>query len=186
MAGGLSITVITGVADHVEPLLSWTVTVMVKVAEGVPFANEYAWLSVVGGPDIVSVVPSPQFTVVVAMVPSGSEAEMVMMTVCPGVTVVEDRVGVTVGGLSVMVDRKSTRLNSSHRTISYAVFCLKKKKYYMPLRSSADRSNPSQRMLFFACLFPSSNAPCSCPHVSLSHPPLALAIRFSVRPSGHN
>src|SRR5437867_7794716 len=27
----------------------------------------------------------------------------------------------------VMGDRKSTRLNSSHRTISYAVFCLKKK-----------------------------------------------------------
>src|SRR5437867_6473627 len=26
------------------------------------------------------------------------------------------------------IDRKSTRLNSSHRTISYAVFCLKKKK----------------------------------------------------------
>src|SRR5207248_11682831 len=28
-------------------------------------------------------------------------------------------------------DRKSTRLNSSHRTISYAVFCLKKKKTHM-------------------------------------------------------
>src|SRR5437773_7531167 len=27
-----------------------------------------------------------------------------------------------------MTDRKSTRLNSSHITISYAVFCLKKKK----------------------------------------------------------
>src|SRR5437764_9441707 len=27
-----------------------------------------------------------------------------------------------------MTDRKSTRLNSSHRCISYAVFCLKKKK----------------------------------------------------------
>src|SRR5437667_8570452 len=26
-------------------------------------------------------------------------------------------------------DRKSTRLNSSHITISYAVFCLKKKRY---------------------------------------------------------
>src|SRR5437879_7111870 len=26
-------------------------------------------------------------------------------------------------------DRKSTRLNSSHRCISYAVFCLKKKKH---------------------------------------------------------
>src|SRR5258708_27570980 len=28
----------------------------------------------------------------------------------------------------VMSDRKSTRLNSSHQIISYAVFCLKKKK----------------------------------------------------------
>src|SRR3712207_7086609 len=28
-------------------------------------------------------------------------------------------------------DRKSTRLNSSHANISYAVFCLKKKKYYV-------------------------------------------------------
>src|SRR5437764_7351956 len=28
----------------------------------------------------------------------------------------------------VLLDRKSTRLNSSHRCISYAVFCLKKKK----------------------------------------------------------
>src|SRR5260221_2667801 len=28
------------------------------------------------------------------------------------------------------LDRKSTRLNSSHTVISYAVFCLKKKKYY--------------------------------------------------------
>src|ERR1017187_7281585 len=27
------------------------------------------------------------------------------------------------------IDRKSTRLNSSHRCISYAVFCLKKKEY---------------------------------------------------------
>src|SRR5699024_11782220 len=29
---------------------------------------------------------------------------------------------------SVIADRKSTRLNSSHVSISYAVFCLKKKK----------------------------------------------------------
>src|SRR5688572_31562017 len=28
----------------------------------------------------------------------------------------------------IMLDRKSTRLNSSHSQISYAVFCLKKKK----------------------------------------------------------
>src|SRR3712207_8342677 len=32
------------------------------------------------------------------------------------------------GGAVVCVDRKSTRLNSSHANISYAVFCLKKKK----------------------------------------------------------
>src|SRR3712207_7352043 len=30
---------------------------------------------------------------------------------------------------TVTVDRKSTRLNSSHANISYAVFCLKKKKH---------------------------------------------------------
>src|SRR3712207_7500049 len=29
---------------------------------------------------------------------------------------------------AVVLDRKSTRLNSSHANISYAVFCLKKKK----------------------------------------------------------
>src|SRR5438132_5403079 len=38
-----------------------------------------------------------------------------------------------IGGCSahngcVVLDRKSTRLNSSHTVISYAVFCLKKKK----------------------------------------------------------
>src|SRR5258708_27268892 len=31
---------------------------------------------------------------------------------------------------SASADRKSTRLNSSHQIISYAVFCLKKKKAY--------------------------------------------------------
>src|SRR5690554_7045391 len=32
-----------------------------------------------------------------------------------------------------MQDRKSTRLNSSHVRISYAVFCLKKKKHRPPI-----------------------------------------------------
>src|SRR3712207_8798749 len=32
------------------------------------------------------------------------------------------------GDIASVVDRKSTRLNSSHANISYAVFCLKKKK----------------------------------------------------------
>src|SRR5207248_10817924 len=40
------------------------------------------------------------------------------------------RAAVSVDAIESMLelDRKSTRLNSSHRTISYAVFCLKKKK----------------------------------------------------------
>src|SRR5687768_17706598 len=33
-------------------------------------------------------------------------------------------------GREIVRDRKSTRLNSSHGYISYAVFCLKKKIYY--------------------------------------------------------
>src|SRR3712207_7780795 len=36
----------------------------------------------------------------------------------------------------VVPDRKSTRLNSSHANISYAVFCLKKKTYELQSRLS--------------------------------------------------
>src|SRR2546426_2289441 len=55
-----------------------------------------------------------------------------------------DRVSVTPSALSlkhtnlpferVRLDRKSTRLNSSHLVISYAVFCLKKKKITSTIR----------------------------------------------------
>src|SRR5688572_31439969 len=38
---------------------------------------------------------------------------------------------------SSCIDRKSTRLNSSHSQISYAVFCLKKKKH-KPRQQHAD------------------------------------------------
>src|SRR5256886_10603882 len=43
-------------------------------------------------------------------------------------------------------DRKSTRLNSSHSQISYAVFCLKKKKtkFEIPHRGRLLGSNPIQ------------------------------------------
>src|SRR3712207_8221953 len=40
------------------------------------------------------------------------------------------------GGEMIIRDRKSTRLNSSHANISYAVFCLKKKKNKSELLSS--------------------------------------------------
>src|SRR5256885_8522088 len=39
-----------------------------------------------------------------------------------------DELKLATGGKARELDRKSTRLNSSHLVISYAVFCLKKKK----------------------------------------------------------
>src|SRR2546428_7267617 len=43
------------------------------------------------------------------------------------------------GNLQGTSDRKSTRLNSSHDQISYAVFCLKKKNTHMERASRAVR-----------------------------------------------
>src|SRR2546430_9727585 len=51
-------------------------------------------------------------------------------------------------GHYVATDRKSTRLNSSHSQISYAVFCLKKKKYGSIDRNPVTSSNT--RMLWIA------------------------------------
>src|SRR5207248_1861893 len=54
----------------------------------------------------------------------------VAVTLADGRTIAPEEVlGEPRPGRKVTItDRKSTRLNSSHRTISYAVFCLKKKK----------------------------------------------------------
>src|SRR3712207_7066481 len=50
------------------------------------------------------------------------------------------RLAVAFAAVLNFADRKSTRLNSSHANISYAVFCLKKKSqilpYHVPLLSS--------------------------------------------------
>src|SRR5258708_24748198 len=48
---------------------------------------------------------------------------------------------ITAGGAG---DRKSTRLNSSHQIISYAVFCLKKKKTKMPAKIQNTQPNQHQ------------------------------------------
>src|SRR4051812_49445463 len=44
-------------------------------------------------------------------------------------------------------DRKSTRLNSSHMSISYAVFCLKKKKK----KENSERGETQQSRVYVAC-----------------------------------
>src|SRR3989449_4294669 len=69
------------------------------------------------GTQIVVLVLSVITAVGAAGVPGGS---------LPLLMVVLATVGVP--PQSIAIDRKSTRLNSSHGYISYAVFCLKKKK----------------------------------------------------------
>src|SRR3712207_7196085 len=49
---------------------------------------------------------------------------------------------IVAGDVVVIRDRKSTRLNSSHANISYAVFCLKKKNKY---DRSGDNNTASRR-----------------------------------------
>src|SRR5438477_8887284 len=40
----------------------------------------------------------------------------------------------------IIIDRKSTRLNSSHMSISYAVFCLKKKKIILAITQCSSKA----------------------------------------------
>src|SRR5258708_28473756 len=60
-----------------------------------------------------------------------------------GVAEVADvgRAGIGADYLDAAIDRKSTRLNSSHQIISYAVFCLKKKKKKLRSRESGPPTN---------------------------------------------
>src|SRR2546427_5960535 len=50
--------------------------------------------------------------------------------------------GITRETIGAGEDRKSTRLNSSHSQISYAVFCLKKKKKKNDVTSNTVRQGP--------------------------------------------
>src|SRR5437879_10217472 len=77
--------------------------------------------------------PSKPLTMVVPF-PPGGVADIVGRPLAAGMhhalkqpVVVVNRTGAGGAvGMASVADRKSTRLNSSHRCISYAVFCLKK------------------------------------------------------------
>src|SRR2546422_4900241 len=76
--------------------------------------------------------PSKTVKIVVGTSPGGSPdvfARLIAqkMSESWGSVVIENRIGAN-GNIAAEIDRKSTRLNSSHGYISYAVFCLKKKK----------------------------------------------------------
>src|SRR2546427_4657841 len=51
----------------------------------------------------------------------------VLVNLLMGLTPIRTRTFYWVSQIGMLQDRKSTRLNSSHSQISYAVFCLKKK-----------------------------------------------------------
>src|SRR3712207_8412012 len=58
----------------------------------------------------------------------------------PGVDPTRVYEGTDTRAFGLLIDRKSTRLNSSHANISYAVFCLKKKRAiasFCPVEDSA-------------------------------------------------
>src|SRR2546427_2866735 len=55
--------------------------------------------------------------------------------------------GVSSVSQSPIIDRKSTRLNSSHSQISYAVFCLKKKKKTKEQAKTASQTNTSSHSM---------------------------------------
>src|SRR2546427_2349712 len=58
-----------------------------------------------------------------------------------GVVLDDGKVDHAVGEVArSVVDRKSTRLNSSHSQISYAVFCLKKKKKKKQIRTNVSNN----------------------------------------------
>src|SRR5258708_27245397 len=59
-----------------------------------------------------------------------------------------DRDGGEVHGLDDPEDRKSTRLNSSHQIISYAVFCLKKKNLGYVFLAQSRRSSRRVKHLY--------------------------------------
>src|SRR5438552_7005368 len=58
----------------------------------------------------------------------------VVQRVSQAAVTVDQRAVAAIGEPGLLVDRKSTRLNSSHQIISYAVFCLKKKKKLTSLK----------------------------------------------------
>src|SRR2546430_8186731 len=60
---------------------------------------------------------------------AGKPAHQIVKTRIPNATYCEPQIGsIGLTEKQAREDRKSTRLNSSHSQISYAVFCLKKKK----------------------------------------------------------
>src|SRR5688572_31303158 len=83
---------------------------------GTTVLDPYRWMENANDPELV------------AWLKAQNARTRALLGKTPGSAAMRKRVSALSGELSVTRDRKSTRLNSSHSQISYAVFCLKKKK----------------------------------------------------------
>src|SRR2546430_5965583 len=79
------------------------------------------------------------------------------------------------------LDRKSTRLNSSHSQISYAVFCLKKKKTKRQKQSPLPPPNPHHRHVSHYHARATSSCPLYVEAQSSRHHPTITHVVRSVR-----
>src|SRR5256885_10146305 len=105
----------------VGPSAAAAVSVIVQLAAGARMAGQVV---------VDTVMPLPA-GMVACTLNAGALPLLVMVTEpAPPVPKDTGAVGMSsvVGATGAVTDRKSTRLNSSHLVISYAVFCLKKKK----------------------------------------------------------
>src|SRR5947209_176132 len=90
-------------------------------------------------------VPNSDFVINTTPTPTNDAGNTLTIPVATQV----DQGGNLFNGVGVvLIDRKSTRLNSSHANISYAVFCLKKNKKRLPTHNS---SSPSDGSMITRC-----------------------------------
>src|SRR5437763_2425180 len=112
--GGSDVTVTVAV-----PLFPSLVAVMVAVPAATPATNPLPLTVATARLPLAQVTARPPSTA-----PAESFVAAASCAVAPTCTLAVSALTTT----AATGDRKSTRLNSSHRCISYAVFCLKKKK----------------------------------------------------------
>src|SRR5437762_10571693 len=89
-----------------------------------------------------------------AMLPKFEETRAAMRVLAKRISETLPQTVVIASPHNLRLDRKSTRLNSSHRCISYAVFCLKKKKTI--------KTRPVRTTAFSILIFVSNRLPNHC------------------------
>src|SRR5690606_39189100 len=129
---GLLIFAILREAESPPPATAWRTPEgnLPLTADGTPP------LMVGGAAPVPEVAPPPVTATPVPSEPEEVEVHLSLASRPEGARVVRVETGETLGTAPFEVklpasqtDRKSTRLNSSHVKISYAVFCLKKKRH---------------------------------------------------------